>query len=280
MFLDATKLSDIHRLLSGKPEGIEKIRHAEISLTASMFLALSHYTYLKAGNVQVATILAQLNLPGVDEAIGCLKQIGTQSSPEPFGSPSFDLYRINSAQDLLSHEWSLFYDRFRRSAARGRAGNMFRSVSGVLGEMGDNVVCHAYEAEDKPCPALAGFYITQNMASFCVADCGRGFLRSLMQSPTWSALKTENQALDAVVNKQATSRPNELTGGGFKQLFNSLLDFNGLVILRSGGCMYFLKNCRDVRQLTIREGAAFAGSSVTVIIAPQGQPIEEAIKIA
>jgi hypothetical protein len=71
--------------------------------------------------------------------------------PAPFGSPTFDLYRITSKSDLLSPLWSLFYDRFRRSAANGRKGKTYRAGGGVLGELGDNVVSHAFEREDKPC---------------------------------------------------------------------------------------------------------------------------------
>jgi hypothetical protein len=155
---------------------------------------------------------------------------------------------------------------------------MFRSVGGVLGEMGDNVLWHAFEAEHRPCPALAGFHVTPEAAAFCVADWGQGFLRSLRRNARWMDLNTDNEALDAVVNRQATSRADEETGGGFKQLFNSLLDFNGLVILRSGSCAYRLENSGDMRQVTVRETSPTFGSSVTVVISPQGSPAEAVLK--
>lgn len=281
MFLDAPKVPEIHRLLeSGRPAAVNKLANAQISLTVSLFLALSHHLLSRAGNVEMARAIAGLNLSGVERGIRCLELDGPQLSAEPFGAPSFDLYRIGSKADLLSDEWSLFYDRFRRSAANGRTSGMFRGVGGVLGEMGDNVVWHAFEAEDRPCPALAGFHVTPSFAAFCVVDWGQGFLRSLRRSAKWAGLSTDGDALDAVVNRQATSRPDEEVGGGFKQLFNSLLDFNGVVILRSGSCAYRLENHGDIRQVTVRESSSTIGSSVTVVIALHGSPLEKELVIA
>jgi hypothetical protein len=45
MFLDAPKVPEIHRLLeSGRPAAVNKLANAEISLTVSLFLALSHHS--------------------------------------------------------------------------------------------------------------------------------------------------------------------------------------------------------------------------------------------
>ena len=275
MFLEAKRIPEVRRLLDGPPREIEKIRGAEISLTIALFMALSHRSAQDRANTKLARSIAELDFPGVGEAIQRLEPSSTQLSREPFGSPCFDLYRIGSKHDLLSPEWSLFCDRFRRSAANGRKGSMYRAVGGVLGEMGDNVVSHAFESEDKPCAAIAGFHVAGETACFCVADCGQGFLRSLRRSPAWSVLPTDNQALEAVVNKHATSRTGETEGGGFKQLFNSLLDFNGLVVLRSGSCTFRLENNRDVRHLTTLNSLHTPGSVVTVAIARAGRPLEQ-----
>jgi hypothetical protein len=281
MFLDAAKVPEIHRLLtSGRPETVEKLRGAEVSLTVTLFLALALHAARQSGDAALAELIAGLGFPGVAGAKRCLEYRGQRLSPDPFGAPPFDLYRIGSKQELLSPEWSLFYDRFRRSAANGRTSAMFRGVGGVLGEMGDNVVWHAFTAEDKPCPALAGFHITKDAASFCVADLGQGFLRSLQRDVRWRALASDSEALDAVVNKHATSRQGEQAGGGFRQLFNSLLDFNGLVVLRSGSCTYRLENCGDARQVTVRESSATVGSSVTVVISLRDKPLEKPLEKA
>jgi hypothetical protein len=280
MFLASKNIPDIQRLLAGAPEGLEKIRGAEASLAVALFMALAHRSAHNQGDLDLARRIGELGLPGVAPAIQRLEPASNQICPEPFGSPSLDFYRIGSKQDLLSQEWSLFYDRFRRSAANGRKGKTYRAVGGVLGELGDNVVWHAFEADDKPCTALAGFHVQADTACFCVADSGQGFLRSLRRSPTWGALRSDREALDAVVNKRATSRSGETEGGGFKQLFNSLLDFNGLVLLRSGGCAFRLENCHETRRLTIRESLHVAGAAVTVAISPCGPPSELPLKLS
>ena len=121
MFLDSTRVPEINRLLLlGQPAAVDKLASAEISLTVSLFLALAHRTLALSGNVEMARAIARLNLPGVKRGIQCLEDDGPQLSAEPFGAPQFDLYRIGSKDDLLSDEWSLFYDRFRRSASNER----------------------------------------------------------------------------------------------------------------------------------------------------------------
>jgi hypothetical protein len=274
MFLRARNIPEIHRLLTERPCDLDKLRGAKVSLTVTLFLALAHQHARRSGAKDLARIIADLDLAGVGAATQRLEPTSVQRSTDPFGSPSFDLYRITSRADLLSPQWSLFYDRFRRSAAGGRKGRTYRAVGGVLGEMGDNVVSHAFEREDKPCSALAGFYVADGTACFCVADAGQGFLQSLRRAPAWNYLQTDHQALDAVVNKHATSRPGETEGGGFKQLFSTLLDYNGLVLLRSGSCAFQLENTRDVRRLTALNSLHVPGSIVTVAISDCGQPSE------
>jgi hypothetical protein len=279
MILESKYISDLQRMIeAGNEAGLEKLRGAEISLTCALFLALAQNSLRISGKLPLAQKISQLNLPGVADSIACLEQRASHLSSDPFGAPSFDLYRISSKQDLISPEWTLFYDRFRRAAAQGRSGKMYRAVAGVLGEMGDNVVWHAFEAEDKPCSALAAFHVNDDTSSFCVADSGQGFLRSLGRSKTWTGLKNDQDALDAVVNKHATSRPGETEGGGFKQLFNSLLDLNGLVILRSGSCVLMMENSGAIRQQVIRQSIWVPGSSITVVISASKKPTEKTLK--
>ena len=155
---------------------------------------------------------------------------------------------------------------------------MYRAVGGVLGEMGDNVVWHAFENEHRSSPALAAFYVADGVASFCVADAGKGYLKSLKRNPVWAGLQRDEEALDAVINKRATSRVDEKFGGGFKDLFNSLLDFNGCVFLRSGNAFFHLENAHDSKKLTSRISHHVAGASVTVIVSPRSKPVEIPLK--
>lgn len=207
MLLDATKVPDLCRVLTGeKPEGLEKVRGASVTLTTAVSLALLHRQQRTVGDVARARLLGQLGLPGVATAIRLLGTNDRLNSAEPFGAPNFELFPIRSRADVASEEWTLFYDRFRRSATGRRKSDMFRSVGGVLGEMGDNVPSHAYTHEKAPCDAIAGFHVGDGVASFCVCDAGQGFLASLRRKRDWQNLRTEHEALDAVVSRQATSR--------------------------------------------------------------------------
>ena len=268
------------RLVSvGNPEVFAKIRGSEVSLTACLFLALADREASNAHAGTVASAISSLDLPGLKSAIRCLASTGEQVSPSPFGTPPFDLYRVNSKADLLFDEWVLFYDRFYRSAAQGRISPALKGVSGVLAEMADNITWHASPVEGQACLGVAGFHVSGDVAAFCVADYGQGFLSSLKREHRWEGLRSEDEALHAVVHRQATSRPGEETGGGFKRLFRSLLDFNGLVILRSGNCTYRLENTVAAGPLITRHiGSPVVGSSVTVIVSRQGKPIEQPMK--
>lgn len=275
MFLDSKDIPDLYRLIH-EPEhgGIDRIKGDDISLSVALFLAVTHRTLLLGGNTSAANSIARLGLPGVSHAINCLSASSPAPSRDPLGAPSFDLYRIRSKQDIKCDSWLLFCDRFRRSADGRRNGKMFLGVSAVLGEIGDNVVWHAFEADDKPCPAIAGFHVANGTASFCVADSGQGFLRSLHRKTQWTGLKNDHEALDAVVSKHATSRPGEAEGGGFKQLFNSLLDFNGLVVLRSGSAAFHLANKGVHRELHADVCPHVPGSAVTTVISKTSEPKE------
>jgi hypothetical protein len=274
MFLDSRDIPDIARLIDEPHNGgVGTIKQADISISVALFLAVTHRDLWLAGKTAAASSIARLGLPGVSSAINCLFATTTQSK-NPLGAPPFDLYRIGVKQDLQCEAWLLFCDRFRRSADGGRNGRMYTGVAAVLGEMGDNVAWHAFEADNKPCPAIAGFHVSNGTASFCVADAGQGFLKSLRRSSKWAGLKTDHDALDAVITKRATSRPNETEGGGFKQLFSSLLAFNGLVVLRSGTSAFHLANKGADRELHAHNCNHVAGSAVTTVINGKGESKE------
>lgn len=275
MLLESKDIPDLQLLIQERQNGgVAQIKGADVSLSVALFLAITHRALWLAGKTTAASSIARLGLPGVSRAINCLLAAAPTPSRNPLGTPPFDLYRIGSKQDLLCDDWLLFCDRFRRSADGGRNGKMYLGVAAVLGEMADNVIWHAFESQDKPCPAIAGFHVANGTASFCVADAGQGFLRSLQRSAKWAGLKNDYEALDAVVTKRATSRPNEDAGGGFKQLFNSLLDFNGLVLLRSGTSAVHMTNRGAQREMHADNCTLVPGSAVAAVISKTGRSKE------
>jgi hypothetical protein len=281
MFLTSKNIPELQRLIN-EPGGIAKIKGKDISLSVAMFLAVTHRALWLAGKREAAAEIARLGLPGVASAIKCLTETTPTASAKPFGATTFDLYRIASKGDILSANWDMFRHRFRRSGDAGRNGKMFDSISSVLGEMGDNVVWHAFEADNKPCPAIAGFHVANGNMTFCVADAGQGFLRSLQRVPKWEGLKNDYQALDAVITNHATSRPDETEGTGFKLLITSMLDYNGMMALRSGKAAFQMTNKGALGEGRNVDAHLLAvnvpGSSVTAVFAERGDPAEQPLE--
>jgi hypothetical protein len=279
MFLDYKSIPQLSHLLSqATSDNLRSLAGASSSLSASLYLGLAaRESVARNPKSDLANKITALNLPFVNATFELLGASSPQVSQEPFGAPSFEIFRIGSKHDLLTKEWSLFRDRFRRSATAQRRSDMFYGVAGVFGEMGDNVVWHGSKPEGPACIAVAGYHVADDVSAFSVIDGGQGFLASLKRTSTWQHLTSERQALDAVVTKQATSREGEVTGGGFKQLFNSLLDFNGLVLLRSGNCTYHLENQHDIRKCLVRESFPVNGAQVTVIVSPAEKSCEKCL---
>jgi hypothetical protein len=200
-------------------------------------------------------------------------------SSAPFAHQTFEAFPIRSFEDLQSNEWVLFRARFAQSATGGKKGNVYHGVSSVLAEMADNVVCHAGVSSDGPCRGLAAYHITSRSASFSVVDNGRAFLASLRTNPRWNTLGSEQEALQAVLLQRATSRVEETTGGGFTVLYNKLISFNGMVMLRSGDCCATIQNTSaPTNTLILRLARHSRGAQVTVIISKKGDPAEEMLE--
>ncbi|MFO1514945.1 MAG: hypothetical protein U1F83_18900 [Verrucomicrobiota bacterium] len=281
MLITSKDIPDLYRLIHD-PQlgGIDKIKNRDVSLSVVLFLAVTHRTLWLKGNSAASASIARLGLPGLSRAINCLMEATPTPCQQPFGAPTLDLYRITAKKDLQRTEWQSFCDRFRRSADAGRTGEMYYTVASAFGEMGDNVVSHAFEADHKPCPAIAGFHVTNGTACFCVVDVGQGFLKSLHRKQEWSGLRNDYEALDAVVTKRATSRPGEKEGGGFKDLFKSLIEFNGKVVLRSGTSTFYMNNKGTNGDRHAVQRAFVPGSAVTAVISKTGQPEELSLQEA
>ena len=87
MFLRSTTIPDIYRLITETPSDLRKLRGAELSLTAALFLALAHRHAQDTGATNLAQSILDLNLPGVAPATHCLQSASTQKSADPFGAP-------------------------------------------------------------------------------------------------------------------------------------------------------------------------------------------------
>jgi hypothetical protein len=237
---------------------------------------MKHHLAKNRDDTEAVAVVESVGHPMII-AIGSMMGSGHRTlATDDFKTTPLDVFNVRSRDDLKSNHWIFFCDRFRRTASGGKQSRTILAVASVMREMADNVV-HGYGDELAPCAALVGYHVTASGLTFSVVDNGRGFLASLQQRDLWKKLPSENAALDAVVSKQATSRENQTSGGGFKQLFNSLLDLNGLLVLRSGSSAFVLKNEHSHWTRREVESHPVPGAQVTYLFRKGGDPAEEEI---
>lgn len=277
VFVNSTNVLDFRHRVAGSSDALlseSVLSEPRFSLAAALDLAL--FSLREGGK---SNHLAGLNSPHISVAKKLLLSRQPYRSIAPFRHHSFEVFPIRKFQDLQSNEWVLFRARFAESASGGKKGDVFHGVSSVLAEMADNIVWHGGTSRDEPCRGLAAYHVSSRSATFSVADDGRGFLASLQTNPRWKDLASEQEALRAVLLRHATSRVDEKTGGGFTVLYNKLISFNGMVLLRSGDCRAVIKNTSSpTNTLILRVGSHGAGAQVTVIIGKKGDPTEEPLE--
>jgi hypothetical protein len=276
MFINTKHVWDIRRRLAREttfpiPEAVA--RNTQISLPAALDLTLLKRA-LRKQDTCAARSLRFFEPYGLSEIQQAVENKRPFRSEAPFAHRSLEAFVIRRLRDVQSDEWVLFRARFAESAAARKKGDLFKGVSSVLAEMGDNVAWHAPKIRGGECFGIAAYHVNERVACFSVADDGRGFLSSLKSNPKWQKLRTEREALEAVLFKHATSRPGETEGGGFKILYNKLLSMNGSVLIRSGSCTARIGSTVEANKIVFREGETIFGAQVTVIVAKKGEPTE------
>jgi len=74
-----------------------------------------------------------------------------------WSAPIWELWPIESEDDVTSVDWCLYQDRFRRAATEhGLATNLAAALSMALAEMADNVYQHAGGSQALGVPCFAG----------------------------------------------------------------------------------------------------------------------------
>ncbi len=276
MYLSSATIPDLERAFDQRRKlPASKTGGHTVSLAALLFLGLKGHLAEKCGDRDALALVDSVGHSKTAAIMGLMQNGRSALAGDHFKTTPFDVFNIRTRDDLKSDHWIFFCDRFRRTASRGKKSQAVLAVTGVLREMADNVV-HGYADETTPCAALVGYEVTDSGLAFSVVDDGQGFLASLRRRALWQHLGSDNAALDAVVSKQATSREDQVTGGGFKQLFNGLLDLNGLVILRSGASAFLLRNEQACWKRREVESHRVPGAQITYHLTRTGVPTESA----
>ncbi len=249
--------------------GLEKLRTSGVagySLDAAVGLATQSRFLAAQGHSGCLEFLGDDDGEAVKAAFSCLNAPVAVTKRASAAPERFEFYRLATADDILSDQFDLFCDRFRRGLQGKWARSGYTPLIQGLFEIADNVFEHAGNLGQRGCEALVGYHLGVDRAVFSVADVGQGLLGSLSRSERWSGLATDRDALKAVVELGATCRPGENTGGGFKQLFGSLVDFNALVLIRTGTCLGRVYQSNGARKLDTLVGAGVAGVQVSIFL--------------
>ncbi len=155
------------------------------------------------------------------------------------GTRQQELYPIINKESLLdSMIWHPFEARLTRSLIRiGQVPQAHTSgLHGVLYEITDNIIQHSGLTEAEPARGITAYQVTPKRFWLGICDVGRGALASLRTNPKWKFLNTDAEALNAILDKQASRRLFDDYGGGYKKLLQTLAEVGYLVELRTGSC--------------------------------------------
>lgn len=199
--------------------------------------------------------------------------------PDMWSARQIDFFPIRDKQWSQPARYHPYESRFRKAAVEAGFGKKADAFTGALFEMADNIVQHSGPNTDSPAIGIIGYYICPAHISFAVADLGCGVLSSLRRNPQWSSLPNSKAALTAILQSHASSRQMAGEGEGFKQLFRSLTDFNGIVEMRSGNGRLKVTQVPGGREAQPQFIAEAPGLQLSVSCSLNGNPREEIFSI-
>lgn len=215
----------------------------------------------------------------LNDAFQVLEQGTLPSRADMWAARKVDFFPVRGTRWSDDRNYHPFESRFRKAAKEAGFGDKADSLTGALFEMADNIAQHSGPSSITPCPGLIGYYAHDGHVAFAVGDSGRGVLASLKTNPAWAQLPNSKEALVAIIENQASRRANLGHGEGFKQVFRSLADLNGLVFLCSMEGRLRLHQSPTGRQATAEFTGAFPGVQLSVNCSLNGMPQEREISI-
>lgn len=248
---------------SGNTRVLDELSPSGISLPAAISLCLSLDLWVSNKTLDVSLAQQLINdLPLLSDAEINFSQHPNASNDKGalFDSRETEFFSIRSESHFPSLDWDNFCQRFKKGLTENGFSTDYASALALaFHEMADNVIQHSQVGiQNSSYSGLAGYHVASNYMSFSVGDNGIGALASLKTNPKYSALSTSEDALMAIYSKQATRREHQEYGGGFQQVFKSLLDLNSFVKIRSGDVLvdYYGVSARtiDLQNMALKNG--------------------------
>jgi hypothetical protein len=182
------------------------------------------------------------------------------------GVEFFPLRGQNWAADVNYHP---FESRFCKSAKSAGFGSKAVALSGAMFEMADNVFQHS--GTDA---GILGYHVSDGHVAFAIGDVGKGVLASLRENTAWMGLRNSKEALVAIIKNHASRRSHGGDGEGFKEVFRSLVDLNGIIELASCEGRVRVINAPLGRNATTQFTGACPGLQLSICCSLSGEAKE------
>jgi len=191
-------------------------------------------------------------------------------------SKGIEFYPISGVDWSNPKHFHPFESRFCKAVKDAGFGGMAKALVGALFEMADNISQHSAEAEGVPAKGLIGYNVSSSIVSFAIGDIGRGCLASLRENPQWAGLPNSKTALMAIIKQHASRRLRSGEGEGFKEVFRSLANLNGLIEIRSYDGRVTVVRTPIGREATSQFCGEIPGFQIAVTCSLTG-PVKESI---
>ena len=271
--VDSSIVADL-RELSHRNEfsGLEKVKPSGFSISAVVELSCIRLT----GSASLRSILDgwALQSPILQHGFAALETGVVPRHTDIWASKGVEFFPIRGRDWASEQFYHPFESRFCKAAKEAGFGNMAVGLTGALFEMADNVVQHSSANGASPAHALVGYHVESDHVAFAIGDIGRGCLASLHENPTWLALPNSKAALLAIIEKNASRRPHGGDGEGFKEIFRSFANLNGIVELRSHDGRVTVVKTTAGRAATPQFTGFASGFQISVACSLSGEPRE------
>lgn len=245
-WLTANFVEQIHK---AHLKGIPVTGHVA-SLSQTTITGLIEYGCLKRSIPELPSLPpAVTNSPLGRELNRITSEIGLRVAG-PSAPPSFDhaareieFVIVKDEESLLSEPVQMLAMRITQGMKQaGFSVKTANEFQGACYEMLSNAIEHS----ESPIPAVVGYHVRPSLASFIVADVGRGVCESLRENPAHQDVVDHCEAIRRAVKDKVT-RHLENRGNGFRPVFKALAENWGLLRFRSR------KGCRTVNGLGVTE---------------------------
>jgi len=273
MQINSAFITDIREFLSNESDSqLENLSPSGFSIGGIVQLACLKSAYPERLGALLESWRASSK--ALDDAIATYESGLLPSASNMWAVRGLEFFPIRGRQWADVKIYHPFASRFCKAAKQAGFGAKAEALSGALGEMADNVAQHS--GPDPACPAagIIGYYICDGHVAFSIADLGRGALHSLKENPQWDYLQNSKDALLAITQQHASRRPYGGDGEGFKEVFRSLANLNGLIELFSGDGRIRIASTPAGRQATPQFTGLLPGFQITVNCSLAGEPAE------